>query len=420
MHAAAPAAPAVADLALPRLVVRLTGVLATLLGRTEGAELSEDEVLDGLRVAGHLTYPSPLLGALINKLPEVFAAEVLPHLDPADLAFVAQVDSGCRATVVASGLPCAGMRVGMRELFPVDRALLAQAVRAAPPGVNVPDVQLAALGYVESMEAPRVDGVVRLELEVFCSSAGRLAWAKASGCRWDEWTPVFCAQAAGVGSLEALKWARDHGCPWDVWTCMAAAANDRPDLLQWARQHDCPWDKATCEQAAAGGHLEVLQWARQNGCPWDEETCEMAAQYGRLKSLQWAWQNGCPWSQETCEVAAQYGHLEVLQWARQHDCPWGEYTCGIAAEYGRLEVLQWARENGCPWDAMTCNGAAVGGHLEVLRWAREHHCPWDSETCANAAAGGHLEVLKWAREHECPWDSSTLEMLRWLDGNGAP
>jgi hypothetical protein len=37
-------------------------------------------------------------------------------LDPADIAFVAQVDHGCRAAVVDSGLPCAGVRVGWCRL----------------------------------------------------------------------------------------------------------------------------------------------------------------------------------------------------------------------------------------------------------------------------------------------------------------
>jgi hypothetical protein len=62
-------------------VVRLSGGLAALLGRAEGAEMNEDEVLDRLREAGQITYPSPLLAPLLERLPEVFAAEVLPRLD---------------------------------------------------------------------------------------------------------------------------------------------------------------------------------------------------------------------------------------------------------------------------------------------------------------------------------------------------
>ena len=42
-------------------VVRLSGALAALLGRGEGAELWEDEVLGTMREHGLLTYPSPLL-----------------------------------------------------------------------------------------------------------------------------------------------------------------------------------------------------------------------------------------------------------------------------------------------------------------------------------------------------------------------
>ena len=61
MDPAAAAAPI-----LPRYVVRLSDALAGLLGGAEGAvihegaELSEDELVDGLRAAGLIiTYPSP-------------------------------------------------------------------------------------------------------------------------------------------------------------------------------------------------------------------------------------------------------------------------------------------------------------------------------------------------------------------------
>jgi hypothetical protein len=63
--------------------VRLTGALAAILG----GELSEDEPLKSLRLAGLTTYPSPLLGRLLKGLPEVFAAEVLTRVDPADRAY---------------------------------------------------------------------------------------------------------------------------------------------------------------------------------------------------------------------------------------------------------------------------------------------------------------------------------------------
>ena len=65
-----------------RYVVRLSGALAALLGRAEGTELPEDDLLGWLRGAGLITYQSPLLGGLL-ALPAVFEAEVLPRLEPA-------------------------------------------------------------------------------------------------------------------------------------------------------------------------------------------------------------------------------------------------------------------------------------------------------------------------------------------------
>ena len=125
---------AVVKRCLPSLVMRLAG------------DVAEDELVDKLglgglawlRGKGLLTYPSPLVGRLLEKLPLVFAAEVLPWLDPADRAVVAQVALPWLAAVVSSGLTCAGKSEG-----------------------------------------------VPLKLVDFIGSAGRLAWAKANGCPWD-------------------------------------------------------------------------------------------------------------------------------------------------------------------------------------------------------------------------------------------
>jgi hypothetical protein len=48
----------------------LSAALAALVGHAAGAELSEDELLEGLREAGQLTYPAPLLGRLLGVLIE--------------------------------------------------------------------------------------------------------------------------------------------------------------------------------------------------------------------------------------------------------------------------------------------------------------------------------------------------------------
>ena len=125
---------------------------------------------------------------------------------------------------------------------------------------------------------------VRLRLKEFCTSAERLAWAKANGCPWGSsyrwnWWDNPCALAARGGHLDALHWARQHGCPWGAATCASAAAGGHLEALQWARQYGCPWNKPMCTLAARGRHLPVLQWARAYGCPWSKWDCEVGSLY---------------------------------------------------------------------------------------------------------------------------------------------
>jgi hypothetical protein len=104
METPEPTNPAAAGADLPpgRHVVRPAGVLAELLG---AAELGEDELLLRLRELGLITYPSLLLEGLLEKVPEVLAAEVLAQLDPTDLVLFGQAARACRAAVVAFGVP---------------------------------------------------------------------------------------------------------------------------------------------------------------------------------------------------------------------------------------------------------------------------------------------------------------------------
>jgi hypothetical protein len=99
--AAAPAA-AAADRSPDRYVVRPAGVLAELVG---AVELGEDELLLRLRELGLITYPSPLLGGLLEKVPKVLAAEVLAQLNPTDVVMFGQAGRACRAAMVAFGVP---------------------------------------------------------------------------------------------------------------------------------------------------------------------------------------------------------------------------------------------------------------------------------------------------------------------------
>ena len=152
-----------------RLLARLSGELAALLGEVDVSETDmvgklraglsgvlarearpavhadvalaamglatrpEAEVVDWLRERGLITYPAPLLDLLQTDIFE----EVLERLDPTARTMLAQVGKPWLAAVLASGLP------------------------RLPQGV-----------------------MVRLRLRDFCTSAERLAWAKANGCPW--------------------------------------------------------------------------------------------------------------------------------------------------------------------------------------------------------------------------------------------
>ena len=171
----------------------------------------------------------PLLD-LCQALPDLFNKEVLERLDPTDRTMLAQVGRPWLAAVLSSGLP------------------------RLPTGERV-----------------------RLRFREFCTSAERLAWARANGCHWGVSGSLGlndpCALAAQGGHLEALQWAREHYCPWDMWTCARAAEGGHRDVLRWAWEHGCPCDELTCRCAAGRGHLETLQWIRQQNCPWDWGTC---------------------------------------------------------------------------------------------------------------------------------------------------
>ena len=183
---------AAAACSLPHHVVRLSTALAALLGRPEDAEgaeapeLSEDELLVVLREAGLITYPSPLLGPLL-ELPAVFAAEVLPLIDPKGRALVARVGQASRVVVVASGLPRAGTSVG-----------------------------------------------VPLKIKDFITSVELLAWARENGCPWIARTCAFIAQNGHLQVLHLhprraarmLQFLVSHVLRSSVCVCRAANGGD--------------------------------------------------------------------------------------------------------------------------------------------------------------------------------------------------
>ena len=192
---------------------------------------------------------------MLEYLPDVFEAEVLRRLDPADGAVLAQVGQIFLIAVATAGsdLPWGGKSAG-----------------------------------------------VPLKLKEFIGSVKWLAWAWENGCPWTEYT---CWLLARDGPLDVLMYALERDCPWDdevmgaSMTTWAAEAGHL-DMMKFARELGCEWDNGkwgTCAMAAEGGHLDTLAWAHDNGCPWDEWTCSRAAGYGHLRVLQWLREHDCPW-----------------------------------------------------------------------------------------------------------------------------
>ena len=234
---------------------------------------------------------SPLFEPLLDELPDVARYEVLPRLDPTSRALLRRAGRGCRAAVEAAvGLPRAG-RGGSRlnrvdfegtpallawaktngcpwdwlgvflqeqsaaDLFaaevlwrldPIDRTFLAQTWRLCRTVVLGSDLTRAGTG----------GGAVTHKLSEFCTSVGRLAWAKENGC--------LRPRSHMTALLDAAPWdTLSHLDPPGV--CAYAAFGGRLDVLQWAREHGCPWNETTPWFAAAGGHLQVLQWRGSTG-----------------------------------------------------------------------------------------------------------------------------------------------------------
>jgi hypothetical protein len=169
-----------------------------------------------------LPHGSPLLGRLLEEWGVLFEEEVLPRMEPASRAVLAQVNRSGRDAV----------------RLPADPV-------CAPAGRTVG---------------------VSLKVVDFVGSAGLLAWARASGCPWVARTIHIVARGGG---LEALQWAREHGCPWDGESacCWYAASGGHMDVVAWliATGADVNYTRpvkgtTAVYVAAQHGHLDVVGW----------------------------------------------------------------------------------------------------------------------------------------------------------------
>ena len=82
--------------------------------------------------------------------------------------------------------------------------------------------------------------------------------------------------------LVAWRGRAPPGTTRQLRTPLTVAVTSVP-LAAWARVSGCPWDEQMCSVAAGNGNLAVLQWARENDCPWNEWTCYFAARGARFE-----------------------------------------------------------------------------------------------------------------------------------------
>jgi hypothetical protein len=129
---------------------------------------------------------SPLLD-LLQRCPDLFEQRVQVLLDPIDLTFLAQAGVACRSAVAACDLPRAGLQLRNNEWRVTHR------------------------------------------LREFCTSAERLAWAKASGCPWIERTCSLRRRGresggAAMGAILQLPVGCDDVCIRSSWWASGGAA----------------------------------------------------------------------------------------------------------------------------------------------------------------------------------------------------
>jgi hypothetical protein len=265
-----------------------------------------------LKELGLLTYPSPLLGGLLEELPEVLAAEVLPLLDPTDIVVFGQAARACRAAVVAFGVP-------QEEVWSDEEGSTGD-------------------------EGTEEGGPLLLRVQNFVGSVARMTWAKTRGCPWDVNTCAY--YVAEGGQLEVLKWAWEHRCPWNwehvraplgagIWRCCSGpGSTGASGTIKHVTGR-------RCGRASGGAAVGARAWVPVERIHLFGRRLGRAAARAAVVASE-----RLPVEREDDRRnAALGGNLEVLKWAREHDCPWDERACGCcsARAPGRGEVGAGAR-----------------------------------------------------------------------------
>ena len=313
-----------------------------------------------------------LLGALTQRLPEVFEAEVLPKLDLNAIRRLLLVNKECRDAVCKLP-PVQFLRTCLATpIDEIDMTIIV--IEYSYPGASSVDESPYGIPVREGRE--KLAGII-----------------------------IAHHKAAAAGRVDVLKWLLESGAGHAIRghakLAQTAARHGRKDVIKWLLEimsiefkpdfeSKFPWyakvlretnmripDYAVdiCADAALYGHFEVLKFLRANGLEWDEMTCDGAAESGNLEMLKWAHAKGCPLTDDCFCGAAAGGNLETLQWLREKGCVFDEGTMVYAAEDGRLEALKWLHDNGCVCDEDSMRAAADSEHWDCVEFLIEINCP---------------------------------------------
>ena len=291
-------------------------------------------------------------------------------------------------------------------------ATLAAALGAAKEAAVAAERRVAALARsLERVEAEAAEARRQLVLATPAAAAAATGVAEED---WRDWGNVFGdGLPVEVLAKVAETFVRQAEAAWRAWLEQDGVT---PEYIEWALE----------KRKRQGPGLFVFAlvckaWRRAQLRVGGGRLCTRVESDvippGRIALAEWALKQGCPNKRkekkrfpDICSVAAEQGRVELVQKLIKEQ---GFAGCGSA-----IKELSYY-----------LNCATRSGSLELVRWLRGEGCPWNRSVPADAAHRGHLKILQWARADGCRWNTNTcasaarggkLATLQWLRATGCP
>jgi hypothetical protein len=286
--------------------------------------------------------PFSLLTELVERAPDIFAAEILSRLDDTDRNLLSRVSRRCKAAALAPPFGVCAMCDGT--------GLYASLLSGVCPCKTHP------LSVVRKI--PPFDDASK-----FFVSIEMVQWATRQGTgTGDDW---FVAKAAArAGNLSALRYFNDTTSCASIAheICVLAALHGHVNVLTWvivnatvaptadnsllnfgSGRHTRPQDernnlKSKMAQlwsaAAANGHLNVLVWLDESGFIGDWNNLRFFGMVGHTLA-------------GAIYAAIRNGHLNVVKWFAEHPKSAGlldiEHAIGLAEDAHQIHIVEFLK-----------------------------------------------------------------------------